>query len=165
MSIVLSLAGRTVEVQRRWIPPGGYERTVVQVEGAAEGVEYSAARTPRVGGSNLDAPLLWTISAIVPEPVAFGLQALYSHQQRLKAESRTGWEIGMNDACLRTVDYESRQRAIVMGTEEIAVVGGGVAYFGQFSVLLGPITLEPVANPDYPWRVTFSLYELDMIRP
>jgi hypothetical protein len=169
MTLTLTLGSRTVILPRRGFLPGleGYDRREIRIDGgdATGEIAYSAAGTPILDGPAVPNKHRWQISAYVTEELYYGLAALYADHADRQRRFVANWQIGLADEKARVVDFGARTRAIVGGTTEQAVPGGGVAYFAVFQVALGVPKGEPVNNPQYPWLVRFGLSELEVVSP
>jgi len=168
MSLTLTLGSRIVILPRRGFLPGleGYDRREIRIDGgdATGEIAYSAAGTPILDGPSVPNKHRWQISAYVTEELYWSLLALYAdHDDRRR--SFANWQIGLADEKARVVDFGPRTRAIVGGTTEEPIDGGGVAYFAVFEVAMSAPKGEPVNNLQYPWLVRFGLSELEVVAP
>ena len=168
MSLTLSLGSRTVILPQRGFLPGleGYDRRQIRIDGgdATGDIAYSAAGTPILDGPAVANKHRWQISAYVSEELYWSLLALYADYED-RRRNFANWQIALADEKSRVVDFGARTRAIVGGTTEEAIDGGGVAYFAVFQVAMGAPTGEPVSNPNYRWLVRFGLSELEVVAP
>jgi hypothetical protein len=167
--LTLTLGSRTVILPRRGFLPGleGYDRRQIRIDGgdATGEIAYSAAGTPILDGPAVPNKHRWQISAYVTEELYYGLAALYADHADRQRRFVANWQIGLADEKARVVDFGARTRAIVGGTTEEPIDGGGVAYFAVFEVAMSAPKGEPVANLNYPWLVRFGLSELEVVSP
>ena len=162
MSLTLSLPPFTVLIARPYV--AGHDRRILFYDGNEDtgAVEYSRAGTPRIMGS--PPKYRWEVQAFLTEPQWRVLQALHRNQRRLE-EARQSFGVVLLDKIREQVDPGARERAIVPETAESFVDGGGVAYYASYSVRVGAPTAEPVKNPTYKWRASWSMSELEVIAP
>ena len=160
--LTLSLDTFGVAINRPYVVT--HERRVVFLDGSDDAgvVEYSAAGTSRIQGS--PSRYLWNVQVFLTQEQLDALKALYSRQRKLEAQ-RQSFGALLFDFIESEVDDGARERAIAPGTQESSVPGGAVAYFAQFWVRVGAPKSTPVQNPNYPWRVEFSMSELEVVAP
>lgn len=151
-TLTLTIDSLTVALGR-FAGSAGYQRLLAQF-GEAERSAYGASI---LDGPGYEEMHLWTINAVCTLEEKYLVEAIQFRCEK-KRRSFLDPAVLVVDRIQHLVEDSPRTRAIASGAAEIAVPGGAVAYFGQFSCYLNNLKIDRYGAIDY--LCSFTLTEL-----
>ena len=160
--VTLTLGTYSLAIARPYVAL--HDRRIVFLDGNEDvgAVDYSVAGNDVIRGSAVR--FRWSMRAWMTADQWRVMQAIHAYQRQLE-EQRTSFAVLLDDQIREVVDPGVRLRAIVPGTPEVVVDGGGVAYYARFWVRLGAPVASPVQNPGFPWLVDWQMSKLRRAAP
>jgi hypothetical protein len=120
---------------------------------------YSIIGTPVDDGPYYEPKHIWSAIAEVTQEEYRLLWAIFKYSDGLR-RNQGNYRITLDDTLEPFIEYGARTRAIVPGQPEVNF-SGWVEYPARFYVRMFEPTARFQRNTVYPWRVSFTLKELD----